>query len=605
MKRENIRLLLITKIPLEEKAQGEVLDELHAAIFEARWEDVFVILRSSYMGEKDIMRRKEFYLRLVSSLEHAMCPGSPLGTGQAGLYIGFIAEDLSECPDAELKAAGKTLLRAQRLATNPPPFKLSGAGHRPMGTLPFQPVDAGKDPRRLVMLLLDKEGLFADPASHSLRDALIGGDATPEGQLSRAHALVLVGAQFEAATETPWALACYHAASVISPQFDLPWAFLAHYSENPDEGLGYAQKAVQANPRSLPGLHNRGALFARLGRYEEALRDFAEVCRFDQQNPRSLLMCAQAAFDAGDPIMAAKVFLAVANALPQLAEPWHGLARLCMVSGLLESARGYQNRCFRLSLGNVAASLRLGSRVLITGPKSGIGVFLGETMIGRTPLDVPELSPGEHRIRWEGGPSTKLMSDEGEGHHLFWTGNGDEVRFGAWEPRPAQFPDAEIPGHRILFSRRRELQDFLGKDPAHIPNIPGMGEILSEIAAPTSPFGGDGRLTVEFVFSALLEDILADGVLDQAENEILRAVRDRLLIDGGTFSKLMESARAKASQRGQGNPLDGGSLYRRLWKKAQEDGTIEDSERTLLQAVAEALLLLPQEIAAIERAEKS
>ncbi len=107
---------------------------------------------------------------------------------------------------------------------------------------------------------------------------------------------------------------------------------------------------------------------------------------------------------------------------------------------------------------------------------------------------------------------------------------------------------------------------------------------------------------MESVFRILLEEILADGILDRTEGELLRAVRDRLLIDPARFEAILAETRQRAACQvaPQAGPVDTEALYRRLYAKALEDKVLEPSERRLLETVAEALLLMPDEVARIE-----
>ena len=91
------------------------------------------------------------------------------------------------------------------------------------------------------------------------------------------------------------------------------------------------------------------------------------------------------------------------------------------------------------------------------------------------------------------------------------------------------------------------------------------------------------------------------GAILSAENWTIK----RLLIEGPIYTRLLDDARTHAaSGKTPPAPLDPVSLYRRLYAKALEDGRIEPMEQGLLEAIAEALLLTPEEIARIERSQK-
>ncbi|MFZ2957522.1 MAG: hypothetical protein WA705_11575 [Candidatus Ozemobacteraceae bacterium] len=603
MKLDNIRFLLTTKIPSDPLSWPEILRALQEAFAESRHDDVFTILRASYMGAKDIDKRREYYLSLAKVIGKSLPKAPRTASGQSGLYIDFIAEDLMECPDSELSAAGSMLKTILRTAGNPVPVLAEGVEPIQMGALPFRPEEAAQNPERLVEALLQKERLFDSVSAQDLRLKL-SRNTVEIGSRERATALVVMGGFLEKTPAQEWVQACYYAAGAVDPTFDIPWAFLSQHSSDLQQGLRFSQQALRANPRSLAGFSNRGAIWARLGKFSCALRDFAEVLRFQPDDPRILLLAAHAAKDCGNPLCAAEIFLSISRLYPSLSEPWCGLANLMMVAGFPETARVYQEQCRHLHHGNVPRELRLCGHLRISGPIPGIAVKLDGKDMGGTPVDLDEITPGEHRVEWNGGPIKKVMVDEGDTTHLIWSGTGDDVRIAGFKPEPKQYADSREKESRPR-SARLLLAAFCVKNLDDLPVSRPMSEILRHILPPVSPFEGEGRLTLEVVFAILLEEILADGVLDKAENEILRAVRDRLMIEGTLYAHLLDGARKRAACRETpAGPLDPVSLYRRLYAKALEDGCIEPAERELLEAIAEALLLTPVEIAEIERSAK-
>ncbi|MBF0499616.1 MAG: TerB family tellurite resistance protein [Candidatus Riflebacteria bacterium] len=613
MKTENIRLLLITKIPLEVAACRDIIQALRDAFADSRLDDVFTILRASYMSVTDLEKRSGYYLDLVKTLVDLL-PGKPqVASGQPGLYIGFIAEDLIECSNPKLVPAGHLLQTAQRSAGNPTPI-VSGDFEMPsLGALPFPPESVANNPGHLIELLLAQEAVWKEPSFKPVRERL-SRSPVEVGPRDRASALVSIGTHLEKTPQPDWAQACYYAAGAIDPSFDLPWAFLAHFASDSQKGLVFAQQAIRANSKSKVGLTNRGVIWTRLGKYSLALRDFAAVARFESGDPKILLMTAHAAADSGHLARAAALYLLTARTFPILPEPWHGLARLFMIAGLPENARLYQEQCRSLMHGNVPRELRLCGCLRLTGPDAAIVVSLDGVDVD---LDMPrsismDVTPGQHIVVWKGGVEvSKFMVDEGEGIHLAWTASGSEVNIRSFIPEPGFFADPAVPD-----ARPRSARDILAPWMVEtLDRLPAPGELrslLGDVEPPVSPFAGEGRLTMEGVFSILLEEILADGVFDRAESELLRAVRDRLMIENSVYSVLMEEARIKAEMRtrsgtGQKNSagsLEPLSLYRRLVAKALEDGRIEPAERGLLEAVAEALLLSPDELAAIEHSFK-
>jgi len=603
MKKEEIWFLLVSKIPLDEHAQKEILETFSDAFETGRTSDFLTLLRASYMSERDILQRKSYYIRLTEMLGEMLKRRPDLASGPCGLYIGFIAEDLHEICNAELRTAGKALAQAQRLATNPQPVTISGKDlpSMPAPTMKFE--EAQKDPERWVDSILSQDGLFEHNQLAILRDRLKPSEKkfiVPPRE--RAHALILLGAHLEDPPRTPWALGCYWAATTIDPSFDLPWAFLAHFASNPHEGLELANRALCANPKSLPGLINRGAIFGRLEKYEEAFRDLAVVAKFLPDNPRSLLSCAHAALDAKDVLRSAKLFFFARKAFPNIPEPWYGLARLFWKANLLETASRCQEEFRRLRHGNVPSDLRLPGLIVIEGPKKGVKIWIEDQLRGETPLEIKEALPGEHRIRWDGGPVRRIMIDEAESLRITWTGVSEDVVTAKFTPAPIYWPVKKTDGSMDMLSSNDLLSAFITEDLSSITLTETLDEILKGIDSPTCPFPPDTRLTTEWVFKILMEEILADGVFDREENEILRAIRDRLLIDRNLFDRILKDAQEKMVRTDltKASPLDPRCLYKRLFKKAIEDGLLEPAERKLLEIVAEALLIAPEEIAKIE-----
>jgi hypothetical protein len=369
--------------------------------------------------------------------------------------------------------------------------------------------------------------------------------------------------------------------------------------------LAAAHKALAANPRSLPGLINRGTLLARLGRGNEALRDFAEAARYDQANPRLLLQCAHAALEAGQVEIAVKLFVYVQRAFPAVPEAWFGLARLFWKAGLIEMARRCQERFRTLRHGNVPRELRLVGRLRVEAKQPGQRVQVDQEW-GVTPWDLPEVMTGEHRIAWENGPVRKIMVDEGDAIRASWVEGKADVDIVQFTPEPVSWRKTLPDGTVTWLPSKEILAPWLVDDLDRLPAPEPLVDILATIPQPVTPFPGDTRLTVESVFRILLEEILADGILDRTESEMLRAIRERLLIDPIRYEAIMKEVRTRATSRTAGDfgPVDTRALYGRLYAKALEDSVLEDSERLLLETVAEALLLLPSEVAEIEAAAK-
>lgn len=602
MKKENIWLLLVTKIPLDPAAQKEILETFTESFEGGRMNELLTLIRASYMSQRDIIQRKQFYLSLCDLLASMVKRKPSLSAGPHGLYIGFIAEDLLACHDEALQKAGQTLSTAQRIATNPPPMLLPVADPPDLPDCPMAPEAAHSDPEGLIQLLLRQVELFKEAPLSGLRKNLeTAREKSPESLRERSNALLLLGGHLENEVNRKWAIACYQAAAAIDGGFDLPWAFLAHHSNTPAEGLEFANKALCANPKSLPGLTNRGTILARQKRFAEALRDFAEVARFDPTNPKAILMCAHAAQDSQDPLRAANLFLHAARAFPVLPEPWFGLARLFWKLRAPKVAKLFQEKFRSLRHGNVPTDLRLSGRLLILGPSECSPILFDDKLSGESPWEIDEVSPGEHRISWGKEMTRKIMVDSGESIKVEFTPNSQEVKTEKYFPAPFPIPVVNPDGSAGSKPVTELLAGFMVKQVEELPKESSLMAILTGIPGPVSPFPAEARLTVEWVFRILLEEILADGVFDREENEILRGVRDRLLIDRPLFDRIMTEARERFTSHPSrsAGPLDPLSLFRRLYEKAAEDGVLEPTERNLLATVSEALLLEPADVLAV------
>jgi len=465
-------------------------------------------------------------------------------------------------------------------------------------------------PESWISHLYKRDDLWKDAQLAQVRESLAV-PASPSREMvrRRSHSPLLVGAHLENAGSTEWAHGCYLAATAVDPTYDLPWAFLALVVKDPAEGRAYANKALIVNPKSLSGLVNRGTVFLRFGRGEDALRDFAEACRYDSQNPRLLLQCAHAAMEAGLLNLSVRLFLHIQRAFPTVPEAWFGLARLFWRAGLPDMTKLCQEKFRLLRHGNIPKELHLVGRLRVEARQEGIRVQVDQES-GKTHWEIAEISTGEHRISWENGPVRKIMIDEGESIKVVWRGGREDVDILNFTSDPTSWKHVQADGSVAFLSSREILAPFIVANVEQLVCDESLGDILSAVSSPLTPFAEEGRLTVEVVFRILLEEILADGILDAAEGELLRAVRDRLPIDPARYEAILDEARRRAAKLAKGKvigqskdkagPLDPKVLYRRLFAKAIEDNVLEDAERVLLQTIAEALLLAGEEVASIE-----
>ncbi|HNV70843.1 MAG TPA: hypothetical protein PKO06_14170, partial [Candidatus Ozemobacteraceae bacterium] len=292
-----------------------------------------------------------------------------------------------------------------------------------------------------------------------------------------------------------------------------------------------------------------------------------------------------------------------------LPESWHGKARLFWRSGLPDHARLCQEKVRALTFGEIPRELWLSGRLEILSPTSETPVFLDEQAAGKARVSLAEVKPGEHRLRWESGPSRRFFLEEGECLRMHWAGRNDEISIQSFVPEVTEWKVNLNPDSTSVSPADSLLKPYMVRRPTEWPVDSDCASILADVPGPISPFGTEGRLTIETVFRLLLEEILADGVLDHAEHDLIRAVRYRLLIDSHSFRAIMDEARKKvlASRRVEkSGHLDHKSLYARVYRKACEDGVVDPSEKILLGVIAECLFLTKEDVERIEReAEKA
>jgi|GEM_PF-2964569 len=603
MKKESLSMLLVTKIPKDEPSQKEVLEAVEGAFQKSNFQEYLTLLRASYMGPRDIEARPTFYSALSKMLVDHLGKKPEFAAGISGLYVGFIAEDLGKTVVKELQNQGRSLGVALRMASNPPAIRFTlSSGDLNLPSLTMAPAEVSKNPEAWITFLYKTVELWKGCQLQQIRENLLAPALpTSDSLRRRSHALLVVGAHLENAGALDWANGCYLASATVDPSYDLPWAFLAPIVKDPAEALLYANRALVANPKSLPGLVNRGNILARLGKSEDALRDLAEACRYDSLNTRLLLQCANAALEAGLLELSVRLFLYIQNEFSAVPEPWFGLARLFWRAGIPEMAKSCQEKFRHLRHGNLPKGLHLVGRLRVEAQKAGIRVQVGQVS-GVTPLELGEISSGEHRISWENGPVRKVMIDQGESLRVTWKDGQENVEVLQYTPEPTFWKHVQKDGSVVFLGSKEILERFLVDDLETLTSKENLVEVLSSVPAPCSPFSGECRLSVEGVFRILLEEILADGILDAAEGELLRAVRDRLMIDPARYEVILGDAQRRAVKLAKGKigSLDPKALYRRLFTKAIEDRVLEDGERLLLETIAEALLLAGEEVMAIE-----
>ncbi len=487
MKRESLWMLLVTRIPREEEKQKEILAAFEEAFKEDRRPEYLTLLRASFMSPRDMETRAEFYRVLGDRLMEHLKKRPDLASGPHGLYIGFIAEDLARMADPGLAQAGRSLSMALRLATNPPAIRFTAEGTISLPACPVPVAEASANPEAWAALLIRHAGLWTNPQLASIRDQLAAspGAGAPGDLRRRSHALLVVGAHLENARIPDWPHGCYLAAAATDPTYDLPWAFLALIDPDPHSGLAAANQALVANPKSLPGFVNRGTVLGRLGRSEEALRDFAEAARYDQGNPRLLLQCAHAALESGAIETAVQVFLFIHRAFPGVPEAWYGLARLFWRAGLTDMAKRCQEKFTGLRHGNVPRELRLVGRLRVESRRGGVRVQVDQET-GVTPWELGEVLTGEHRIAWENGPVRKVMVDEGESIRVAWCEGKEDVEVLEYTPEPTSWKQTQPDGTVSWVQARVVLAPYLVEDLDQMPDPGPLTGILARVPRPIS-----------------------------------------------------------------------------------------------------------------------
>ncbi|MBI3037632.1 TerB family tellurite resistance protein [bacterium] len=256
-----------------------------------------------------------------------------------------------------------------------------------------------------------------------------------------------------------------------------------------------------------------------------------------------------------------------------------------------------QEQFRRLFHGEVPMELWLPGRIAVSSFQKGQSVLVDDTLKGETPVEFSDLCLGQHRVNWVGGPMKKVILDEGESIRVTWKGAAEEVEIEGFIPEPNWWCIGFHEDEPVSVSSRELLGPYIVPQIHDLPVESSLEAILKGVRKPVSPFSNEGRLTVDVVFKILLEEIVADGVLDEAEKEVLRAIRERLLIPDETYDSLYQEALEKARlTRPSGRPLNARMLYIQLYERALEDGVLELSEKELLSSVAEALLLDPDDI---------
>jgi hypothetical protein len=109
-------------------------------------------------------------------------------------------------------------------------------------------------------------------------------------------------------------------------------------------------------------------------------------------------------------------------------------------------------------------------------------------------------------------------------------------------------------------------------------------------------------LKKEVIFEVLIEEILADGKVTAEEQAILKSVCKFLNIDPREYGQMVLQVRNRIKLLGPkaAGDAEPRTIYRRCYETALENGVIEQEEKQLLGKIAEALMLLPWEVAEIE-----
>ncbi|HNV72365.1 MAG TPA: hypothetical protein PKO06_21835, partial [Candidatus Ozemobacteraceae bacterium] len=316
MRKEDLQLLLITKIPTNEKTQNEILETFESVCESRRMDEYLVLLRAAYMNVPEIVTRRAFYVSLGEKLRKHLQQNPQLASGPTGLYLNFLAEDFQKTKESDLIKVGRELETAMRLAANPDLRPVEGRRLADLAAVPMTPEDAFREPQTWIDKLAACELLFKDEGIAPLLRELVAGNRKRARE--NANLLVLIGSHFEMASQPVWARACYRAAAGLDDTLELPWAFLAGLEPKLQDALACGNRAIRIHPRSLPGLRNRARVLARLNRPFEAFRDFAEVARCDSENPRALLDVAQSALDAGYALIAMRVYQFLSRRYPTL-----------------------------------------------------------------------------------------------------------------------------------------------------------------------------------------------------------------------------------------------------------------------------------------------
>lgn len=95
------------KIPLDAARWPDIILQMRRTFFNNKFDDYFAFLSGCYMGEKEIIERKGFYLQLAPMLSRQLRMTPHLY--KAYPYIDYIAEDILDCGDTELMKAGADL----------------------------------------------------------------------------------------------------------------------------------------------------------------------------------------------------------------------------------------------------------------------------------------------------------------------------------------------------------------------------------------------------------------------------------------------------------------------------------------------------------------